>query len=119
MATLCPQQYNQNISGCSETITFDFGDTTVPSTDYVLLLKYANQSQRLIEVETDADNKIILENNDLWHNGTDVLLVQLFALGGCLPLAFTNCEVEYSSMSLTFLDIVTDATNVDVPCTCA
>lgn len=113
----CTNEYIQDISGCYTSINIEIAETTA-TTDYVLLIKYANESQKLIEVETDADNVINLPNTDLWHVGTGVVSIQLFEVGGCNPIQFTNCATTYDTFSLNFINIQTDATTTTVPCAC-
>jgi len=114
----CTNQYNIDISGCNETITIDIAETTA-DTDYILLLKYANESQKLIEVETDSSNNIIVTNDNMWHVGTGVLQAQLFAVGGCTPISFTVCDIVYDTFNLNFINIQQNDTNTTIPCPCA
>ena len=113
----CTSPYIQDISGCYESFTIDIAETTA-ATDYMLLIKYANESQKLIEVETDAENNILVTNNTLWHVGTGVLSMQLFTVGGCTPISFVNCGVTYDTFELNFINIQTNDTTTVIPCAC-
>lgn len=113
----CTNQYNTDISGCYDSFIIDIAETTA-DTDYVLLLKYANESQKLIEVETDSSNNILVTNDSIWHVGTGVVQAQLFTVGGCTPISFVNCGVTYDTFNLNFINIQSNDTTTTIPCPC-
>jgi len=113
----CNESYTQDVSGCVETLIFDF-TTLTADTDYIVTFTYANGWVLKREVTSNIyDATISIDNNGFWNVGTGPVLVEV-SKPNQPPLLLTVCDNEYSSITLNFINQTTDDTDAVIPFTC-
>lgn len=113
----CNTSYTQDLSGCAESITFDF-QTLTAGTDYIVKFTYPTGWVVKREVTSNVyDATITINNNAFWNIGTGPVLVEI-SEGNEPPLVLSICGNDYSSITLNFINITTEATDATIPVNC-
>lgn len=115
----CGQSYTQDISGCAASLIFQFPTLTV-DTEYVVKFTYSNGWVLKKTTTSDAiDATITIDNDGYWNIGTGIVLIEICTNdNACTPQTLTVCANNFTSLTLNFINITTDATDAIIPCDC-
>lgn len=113
----CNTSYIQDISGCVDSIVFDF-QTLTADTDYIVKFTYPSGWVVKREVTSNSyDATITIDNNAFWNMGTGPVLVEI-SEGNEPHLVLSICGNDYSSITLNFINITTEETDATIPVNC-
>lgn len=115
----CGQSYTQDISGCAASLIFQFPTLTV-DTEYVVKFTYSNGWVLKKTTTSNAyDATITIDNDGYWNIGTGIVLIEICTNdNACTPQTLTVCANNFTSLTLNFINITTDATDAIIPCDC-